>query len=226
MKHLIHFGFARHPASFFTAERRRASPPAPPESRRPACDRLLKQIEKIPIYDNHSHATFADDPDMDAMTGPPDETSVLRLRETNPEFVAAAKSLFGYPYNDFQPEHAKWLVDKKKAAEASGTAYWDSILDKLNIETCLANRVALAPYLNPQRFHWVFFVDSFLYPFNNRDQSAKNGDLGVYIPLQEKVLLRYMKQAAVTGLPADLAGYESFVRQTLTTNQKNGGVRR
>ena len=188
-------------------------------------ERLLKQIDQIPLYDNHSHATFSDDNDMDAMAGPPDESSVLRLRETNPEFVAGAKALFGYPYDDFKPEHAKWLIDKKKAAEKDGgTAYWDSILDKLNIETCLANRVALAPYLDPKRFHWVFFVDSFLYPFDNRDQTGKNGDLGVYIPLQEKVLQRYMKQENVSGLPADLAGYEAFVRQTLADNQKNGGV--
>jgi hypothetical protein len=226
MKHLIHFGFALFASIVFTANvAAQARPRASEADVQKTYDRLLKQIEKIPIYDNHSHATFADDPDMDAMTGPPDETSVLRLRETNPEFAAAAKSLFGYPYNDFQPEHAKWLVDKKKAAEKEGgTAYWDSILDKMNIEICLANRVALAPYLDPKRFHWVFFVDSFLFPFDNHDQSAKNGDLGVYLPLQEKVLQRYMKQAAVTGLPADLAGYESFVRQTLTTNQKNGGV--
>ncbi len=188
-------------------------------------DKLLPQIDQIPIYDNHSHATFPDDSDMDAQAAPPDESSVLRLRDTNPEFVAGAKALFGYPYDDFQPEHAKWLIDKERAAEqAGGTAYWDSILDKLNIETCLANRVALAPYLNPKRFHWVFFVDSFLYPFNNRDQSGKNPDLGVYIPLQEKVLHRYMQQEKVPGLPADLAGYEAFVRQTLADNQKKGGV--
>jgi hypothetical protein len=110
------------------------------------------------------------------------------------------------------------------AEKAGGTEYWDSILDKLNIETCLANRVALGPYLDPKRFHWVFFVDSFLYPFDNRDQSGKNPDLGVYIPLQEKVLHRYMQQENVSGLPADLAGYESFVRQTLADNQKKGGV--
>ena len=188
-------------------------------------ERLLKKIDQISIYDNHSHATFPDDSDMDAQAAPPDESAVLRLRDDNPEFVAAAKSLFGYPYDDFKPEHAKWLIDKKKAAEAAGgTAYWDSILDKLNIETCLANRVALAPYLDPKRFHWVFFVDSFLFALNNRDQTGKNGDMGVYIPLQEKVLQRYMKQEAVNGLPADLAGYEAFVRQTLVDNQKKGGV--
>jgi len=188
-------------------------------------ERLLKQIDKIPIYDNHSHATFPDDSDMDAMAAAPDESSVLRLRDDNPEFVAAAKSLFGYPYDDFKPEHAKWLIDKKKAAEAaSGTAYWDSILDKLNVEICLANRVALAPYLDPKRFHWVFFVDSFLFPFDNHGQIAKNGDMAVYIPLQEKVLARYMAQEARKSAPHDLAAYEAFVRQTLADNQKKGGV--
>jgi uncharacterized protein len=188
-------------------------------------ERLLKQIDRIPIYDNHSHATFPDDSDMDAMASPPDESTVMRLRDTNPEFVAAAKSLFGYPYDDFQPEHAKWLIDKKRDAEKDGgTAYWDGILDKLNIETCLANRVALAPYLDPKRFHWVFFVDSFLFPLDNRDQTGKNPDMGVYIPMQEKVLRRWMKQENLTAMPADLAGYEAFVRQTVADNQRNGGV--
>jgi uncharacterized protein len=205
--------------------RAQAKPLASPQEIQKIYDRLLPQIERIPLYDNHSHATFPDDSDMDAQAAPPDESSVLRLRDTNPEFIAAAKALFDYPYNDFQPEHSKWLAEKEKSAEqAGGTAYWDSILDKLNIETCLANRVALGPYLNPKRFHWVFFVDSFLYPFNNRDQSGKNPDLGVYIPLQEKVLHRYMQQENVSSLPADLAGYESFVRQTVADNQKNGGV--
>src|SRR5579859_38974 len=208
-----------------SSARPQAKPLASPADVQKVYERLLPQIDRIPIYDNHSHATFPDDSDMDAQAAPPDETSVLRLRDTNPEFVAAAKALFAYPYDDFQPEHAKWLIDKKKAAEAAGgTAYWDSILDQLNIDTCLANRVALGNYLDPKRFHWVFFVDSFLFPLDNRDQTVKNPDMGVYIPLQEKVLHRYMHQGNVSGLPADLAGYESFVRQTLADNQKKGGV--
>jgi len=225
MKHLFHSAFSLFAALALATTAAAQAKPFPGPDLQKTYDRLLAQIDKIPIYDNHSHATFPDDSDMDAMAGPPDESSVLRLRGDNPEFAAAAKSLFGYPYNDFQPEHAKWLIDKKKAAEASGgTAYWDGILDKLNIETCLANRVALAPYLNPKRFHWVFFVDSFLFPFDNHDQTAKNGDMGVYIPLQEKVLQRYLKQEGANGLPADLTGYESLVRQILTDNQKKGGV--
>jgi uncharacterized protein len=226
MKRWIRIGAVLAAGLVTTATTRaQAKPMASPVDVQRIYDRLLKQIEQIPIYDNHSHATFPDDSDMDAQAAPPDESSVLRLRDTNPEFVAAAKALFGYPYDDFQPEHAKWLADKEKAAEqARGTAYWDGILDKLNIETCLANRVALGPYLDPKRFHWVFFVDSFFYPFDNRDQTGKNPDMGVYIPLQEKVLHRWMKQENVSALPGNLAGYENFVRQTVADNQKNGGV--
>ncbi len=230
MRHLLHWGIAILIALAGSATAGAQANPLPPKpygevETLSIYGKLLKQINRIPIYDNHSHATFPDDSDMDAMASPPDESTVLRLRDSNPEFVAAAKALFSYPYDDFKPEHAKWLIDKKKAAEAAGgTAYWDRILDKMNIETCLANRVALAPYLNPKRFHWVFFVDSFLFPFDNHGQIAKNGDMVVYIPLQEKVLQRYMKQESVNSLPADLAGYESFVRQTLADNQKKGGV--
>jgi hypothetical protein len=186
---------------------------------------LLGKINTIPLYDNHSHPGFADDSDVDAMAAPPDESSVLRLRDDNPEFVTAAKSLFGYPYDDFKPEHAKWLADRKNAAKKSGnSAYFDQILDKLNVETCLANRAFMAPYLDTRRFHWVFFGDSFFYPLDNRDQTASTPDMGVYVPLQEKMLARYKKQMNVAALPADLTGYEAFVRNTMADNQKRGGV--
>jgi hypothetical protein len=188
-------------------------------------DRLSQKIERIPIYDNHAHPGFADDSDVDAMASPPEESSVLRLRDDNPEFVTAAKALFGYPYDDFKPEHSKWLADRKKAAEMKGdSAYFDTILDKLNVDICLANRAFMAPYLDPKRFHWVFFGDSFFYPFDNQDQKASTPDMGVYVPLQEKMLLRYKKQMNMAGLPTVLSDYEDFVRRTMEDNQKRGGV--
>jgi hypothetical protein len=186
---------------------------------------LLAKIDAIPIYDNHAHPGFADDSDVDAMASPAGESSVLRLRDDNPEFVTAAKSLFGYPYDDFKPEHAQWLADRKKAAEKSGDpAYFDSILDKLNVDVCLANRAFMAPYLDTKRFHWVFFGDSFFYPFDNRDQTTSTPDMGVYVPLQEKMFARYKKQMNLATLPTDLAGYETFVRNAVAVNQKRGGV--
>jgi len=201
------------------------SSPYPGADVRKLYDELLVKINAIPLYDNHAHPGFADDNDVDAMAAPPDESSVLRLRDDNPEFITAAKSLFAYPYDDFKPEHAKWLADRTKAAEKSGSsAYFDGILDKLNVETCLANRAFMTTYLNPKRFHWVFFGDSFFYPFDNHDLTASTPDMGVYTPLQEKMLARYKKQMSVTELPADLAGYETFVRNTMADNQKRGGV--
>ena len=63
--------------------------------------RLLPQIEKIPMFDHHAHPGFADDPDVDAMASPPG-SAALRTRDTNPELVAAATEP---PYAD---PHVRW----------------------------------------------------------------------------------------------------------------------
>jgi hypothetical protein len=230
MNHVLRVGvavaFAAAVAASMASSARGQAQPYPSGDVKKTYDRLLKQIEAIPMYDNHSHPGFADDTDVDAMAAPPDESATSRLREDNPEFVAGAKALFAYPYNDFAPDHAKWLAEKKKAAEqGGGTTYFDSLLDKLNVDICLANRAMMAPYLDPKRFHWVFFGDSFFFPFDNSQQRASTPDMGVYVPLQEKMLARWKKQEGITGLPADLAGYEDFVRRMMTDNQqKHAGV--
>lgn len=186
--------------------------------------RLLPQIEKIPIFDHHAHPGFPDDPDVDAMAAPPG-SAALRERDSNPELVAAANALFGYPYNDLSPEHVKWLIQKKaELKKAQGNAYFSNILDKLNIERSVANRATMADYLDPKRFSWVFFADSFLFPFDNREQRSRNPDQEVYIPLQEKMLHRFMQQAGISKLPAEFASYLAFINRLLEENQKKGGI--
>lgn len=187
-------------------------------------NRLLPQIEKIPIFDHHAHPGFFDDPDVDAMAAPPG-SAALRERDSNPELIAAAKALFGYPYNDLSPEHAKWLVQKKaELKKAQGNTYFSGLLDKLNIEQSVANRAMMADYLDPKRFVWVFFVDSFMWPFDNQQQTARNPDEQVYIPLQEKMLHRFMKQEGVDKLPGSFGDYLEFVSRALEDNQKKGGI--
>jgi uncharacterized protein len=188
--------------------------------------RLLPQIEKIPAFDHHAHPGFADDPDVDAMAAPPNASEALRTRDDNPELVVAAKALFGYPYSDLSPEHAKWLVNKKNELkqQLKGTAYFDSILDKINTESSVANRAMMANYLDPNRFPWVFFADSFMWPFNNTRETGRNPDEGVYIPLQEKMLHRWMQQENVTKLPASFDDYLKFISQVLEDNSKRGGI--
>jgi len=201
-----------------------ASPNAAPDYQQ-TYDRLLFQIRQIPIFDDHGHPGFADDTDVDAMaTGP--LHSPLRLRLDNPELVAASKDLFSYPYPDYSPDHVKWLVAKKAEASKtySGYQYFDRILDKLNVETMMANRVAMGNYLDPKRFHWVFFVDSFLFPLDNTELKSRNIDEGIYVPLQEKKLKRELAQAGLTALPATFAEYLAFVTKIVEQNRSHGGV--
>jgi hypothetical protein len=185
---------------------------------------LLEQIEKIPIFDHHAHPGFFDDPDVDAMVIPPSHLA-LRLRDTNPELIAAARSLFGYPYRDLASAHEAWLAKQKaELQKQQGRAYFNTILDRLNVETSLANRTAMADYLDPARFRWVFFVDSFLFPFDNSAVAARNPDEASYMPLQDKMLRRYMKQDGLTALPPGLDRYLAFISRVLVENQQHGGI--
>jgi uncharacterized protein len=188
--------------------------------------RLLPQIEKISAFDHHAHPGFADDPDVDAMAAPPNASEALRTRDDNPELAAAAKALFGYPYGDLSPEHTKWLLDKKAELkkENPGPAYFNAILDKINIESSVANRAMMPDYLDAKRFPWVFFADSFMWPFNNERETARNPDEGVFIPLQEKMLHRWMQQENVSKLPASFAEYLKFISQVLEANRNRGGI--
>ena len=156
MRRLVRWGLGVVLAAGLTQVATGQARPLPSGDLKKTYERLLKQIDAIPMYDNHAHPGYADDTDVDAMASPPDESATLRLRDDNPEFVAGAKALFQYPYDDFKPEHAKWLADKKKAAEAAGgVEYFNQLLDKLNVEICLANRAMMAPYLDGKRYHWV-----------------------------------------------------------------------
>ena len=208
----------------FTASAVAQSHPYPNGDVRGIYTRLLAQIEKIAIFDHHAHPGFPDDTDVDAMASPPG-SAPLRERDTNPELVAAAKALFQYPYNDLSPEHAKWLVNKKaELKKQQGNAYFSNLLDKLNIEQGVANRAMMADYLDRKRFVWVFFADSFLWPFDNQKERSRNPDQQVYIPLQEKMLHRWMDQEHVSQLPAGFDDYLKFVTSVLEDNQKNKGA--
>src|SRR5262249_4146897 len=135
--------------------------------------------------------------------------------------------LFGFPYRDMNGAHGKWLVDRKASLKKQypGAKYFDYVLDRLGIETSLANRVAMADYLDPARFKWGFFVDCFMFPFDNAGMASRNGDLAVYMPLQTKLLTQYARQAGLPSpLPATFGDYLAFVKRSLEENRRRGGV--
>src|SRR5713226_9714507 len=191
----------------------------------PIYQRLLPQIARIKIFDHHAHPAWPDDPEVDIAPPPPGATP-MRLRAENPETSAAARVLFGFPYTDMKGAHGKWLVDKKAALKRRrpGAAYFNLILDRLGIETSMANRVAMADYLDAARFKWVFFVDCFMFPFDNTALAARNTDEAVYMPLQTKLRRQYEQQLRLQALPATFADYLAFLSRSLEANQKRGGV--
>ena len=77
MKHLIQVGAALLLTLAGSAKANPQARPLPSADLQKIYDRLLKKIDQIPIYDDHSHATFPDDSDMDAMASPPDESTVM-----------------------------------------------------------------------------------------------------------------------------------------------------
>ena len=188
-------------------------------------NRRLAAIRQIKIFDDHGHPGFPDDPDVDAMASPPG-SAALRIRADNPELVAASKAMFGYPYGDFTPEHSAWLIKRKAEMKSreEGVRYFNGVLDKVGIETAVANRVAMPAYLDKRRFLWAFFADSFLFPFDNARIREENVDEQVYIPLQEKKLRREMQQAGLDKLPDSLDGYLRFVSQIVEQDKAEGGI--
>jgi len=188
--------------------------------------RLLPQISKIKIFDHHAHPGIAGDAEVDPASPPEGGPPPLRLREETPDWVAAARALFGFPFTDVHGAHGAWLADKKKALRASlaGQKYFNSILDRVGIETSIANRITMGDSLDPKRFKWVFYVDPVLFPFDNSGLAARNPDQAAYMPSQTALLRRFETAARLAGLPPDLAGYLSFVTGVLTNHQQRGAV--
>ena len=199
--------------------------PLPGPDVREIYNRLLPQIEAIRAFDNHGHPGYANDTDVDAMAIPADSSAPLRLRDENVEILDAVKFLFNYPYSDFLPEHQRWLVDQKAAAKAKlGAGYFSHILDQVGIETAVANRVSMPPYLDPARFRWVFFVDNFLFPFDTQQLETRNPDQKLNLPLERKLLTRNLKQAHLENLPSDFRDYLKFVTGIVEADKAAGGV--
>jgi hypothetical protein len=187
--------------------------------------RLLPQIAKIPVFDNHGHPGFSNDPEVDAMQIPADSSAPFRLREDNDEMLGAAQQLFHYPYSDFSPEHLKWLADRKtEQRKKFGNAYFSHILDQLGIETAIANRVSMPAYLDSARFRWVYFVDYFLFPFDAQRFASRNPDQRLNVPLERKLLAGVLSQKTAGQMPADLPTYLKLISAVVEEKRTAGCV--
>jgi uncharacterized protein len=194
---------------------------------------LLAEINKIKAIDNHSHppkvvAAGEKDDDFDALPCDPLEPSdpTTISRPENPQFIAAWKALYNYPYNDRSPEHVRELLaTKQKIMQEQGDNFPNWVLDQLGIETELANRVALGRGLQPPRFRWVPFDDALLFPLKNSDMAHETPDRKFFFQRESMLLRRYMKDVDRDALPSTLLDYTTkVVTPVLELQKKNGAV--
>jgi len=135
-----------------------------------------------------------------------------RLRPDNPEFADAAGFLYGGP-------EAKAAVVRDK-----GETYPVWVLDKLGIETMLANRVAMGRGLASPRFLWVPFADALMYPRDNARAKGRSPDDKGFMEAEERLLARYVAEAELAALPRTFKEYLSFVTATLQRHRAQGAV--
>src|SRR5579864_4403313 len=171
----------------------------------PIYARLLPRISAIKIFDHHAHPGFADDPEVDAAPVPPGSLP-YQLRPDNPEWAAADRAMAG----------AKPVRGDR--------ASWSRMLDRLGIETSVANRITMSSDLDPARFKWVFYADSLLFPFDNSGLASRNPDQAAFMPLQTRLVQRFRTQAGLSAWPASLSDYLAFVTRTLEDHQRRGAI--
>ena len=194
---------------------------------------LLAEINKIKAIDNHSHppklvSPGEKDDDFDALPCDPLEPSdpTTISRPENPQYLAAWKALYNYPYNDHSPEHVRELLAiKQKVMQEQGDNFPNWVLDQLGIETELANRVVLGRGLQPPRFRWVPFDDALMYPLKTSTLASETPDRKFFFQRETMLLRRYMKDVNLEVLPSTLQEYVAkIVTPILELQKKNGAV--
>jgi uncharacterized protein len=193
---------------------------------------LAAQIANIPAIDNHAHPllsppAYATDRNFDAL--PVDnmepETDPANLRPGLPALHDAWLALFhfnGRPPLD--PDGLKQLEAARVATRREqGEKYSTYILDRANIATELANRVAMGTGVQPSRFRWVPYIDALLFPLDN-SALANTPDRKQFFPLEDKLRANYLQQANLKRLPPTLDLYLSKLVTPILDQQKSQGA--
>jgi hypothetical protein len=194
---------------------------------------LASEIARIPAIDNHAHVVRVEsagehDTEFDAL--PVDNMEAASdpvwLRADRPHLLDAWRDLFGY-------SASTWATDRGAEREAlrtrvvrdHGDQYPSWILDRLNIETMVANRVAMGRGLARPRFVWVPYADALIFPLDTSHLGALNSDRRSFFALERKLFDRYLSEAKETSLPPTLGGYlAQIVTPTLERHRRDGAI--
>jgi hypothetical protein len=194
--------------------------------------KLLAEITKIPAIDNHAHpskllAPQEKDEDWDALSFDGLEGIELGARiGDDGTWIAAAKALYGYPFDDLTPERFEWIsAARAKLIAAHGDDYSGWVLQRLGIETMLANRVALGRGLVSPRFRWVPYDDALVFPLDNASLGKATPDRAALFLGVTRSAKRMLHEAGTDTLPSSLDAYlVEVVSPTLARQRRDGAV--
>lgn len=194
---------------------------------------LAAAIARIRAIDNHSHVLAVvrpgerPDTEYDALPVEGMEPFELpaRMSPSNPEFVRAWRALWGYRWSDTSAAHvAEVAAARARVQRAQGDAYPAWVLDRLGIETMIANRIAMGRGLTAPRFRWASYADALLFPLGTESLRSRNNDARAFFANEEKLLRRYLAESGVPSLPATLDEYLTRVVTPTLERQRRGGA--
>jgi len=172
--------------------------------------RIAAEIAKIKTIDNHAHPVLPAPGDSEYDALPVEHmdpyTEPIRTRAGSPLAAEASRQLQldSHPRDD---------------------AYPNWVLDRLGIETMLANRIAMGQGLAPPRFLWVPYEDALMFPLDNTALASKNSDRKAFFADEDRLLHRYLKECGYDKPPATLGEYlEKIVDPTLERHKRGGAV--
>jgi hypothetical protein len=171
---------------------------------------LASEIANTPAIDNHAHVvrvTSEGDRDREFDALPVDNmepaSDPLWLRPDRPHLLKAWQELFGYKAAEWVPgESGDREGLRAQVAREHGTAYPAWILDRLHIETTVANRVALGTGLENPRFMWAAYADALMFPLDTSSLASRNSDRRAFFALERTLFDRYIRES-MPALPAD-----------------------
>jgi hypothetical protein len=182
----------------------------------PAIARVLASTRAI---DNHAHPmlsppAMATDRNFDAL--PVDnmepQTDPLAWRPDYPPLRTAWFALYGFDSGDAPLPLTGAAAARLEAAREAvrtreGTHYAVWVLNQAGIDTMLANRVSMGTGVEPPRFRWVPYIDTLLFPLNNKALGAVSPDRAQFFALEDILRARYIADSGVKALPPTLDGY-------------------
>ena len=176
----------------------------------PAVDpQLAAAISGIKAIDNHAHPVLAAAGDREFDALPVDNM------ESQSDAAALRPGAFRTPFT---------AESKAAAKREHGDGYPGWVLDQMDTEIMLANRVAMGASVQPPRFRWVPYADALIFPSDNSHLAAKNSDRKAFFALEDKLRARYLSEAGVSAMPGTLAEYLSRVVTPTLERHKQGGA--